>query len=142
MSGQPSSNSEFLTKKKKTVSKNPFCFVFAKNRVDRSLPVFEHIQDCGIRGGQEVIKRGDPLKHQNYCKALLNYFLPRFKVLLNYCQCEGRSCLETVRGWNCSNCNSAYCKTGNDYCISLERGKQILLSTFENPEFLTKTLTH
>ena len=58
-------------------------------------------------------------------------------------KCEGRSCLESVRGWNCSNCSNAACRTVRlgsiddlsdsdnksalqDYCIGLETGAEIL----------------
>ena len=97
------------------------------------MPAFEHIQQCEIPGGKEVIKlifRINLSKWGRYQRLALEFFIPRFKALLKHCKCEEESCLKSAHGWNCQTCHRSWCKSRQEYCISLEEGIQILDDEF------------
>ena len=80
-------------------------------------------------------------------QRIFDFFLPRFKLLLKYCKCEGKLCLAKAKGWDCENCNNFWCQSGDfdntnylteakrlemnkPYCITREEGKLILETQF------------
>ena len=134
---------------------NPFCPFLVKIREDQKQRTtkyqyeYEHINDCILPG---IKSYKEDREHQNsmlnkLTEEMLDFFVPKYKVLLKYCQCEEELCLKTVKGWDCKSCNSRTCESGNfyvediitegqkiklgkPYCISSIQGKHILQSEF------------
>ena len=124
--------------------KNPFCPVLVTAYAEEKIEKFEHIGNCLMEGDKKDMKPDDT-RFDMIGINIFNHFLPQFKLLLKYCKCQGNFCLGKVKGWNCQDCNSNYCKTGHffdvgggfysegpemdvgyPYCISNEQGKTIL----------------
>ena len=114
---------------------------------------YEHIHDCILPGVKTYIDDGQD-KLNILTEDMLNYFLPRFKVLLKYCQCEGKLCLGKAKGWNCGDCNDRNCLSGDfnyedmftctkeqklemakPYCITADQGKHILETEIQDNEY-------
>ena len=139
--------------------KNPFCPIFGMMLKDKKRSKskyeyeYEHIHDCILPGVKTYIDDGQD-KLNILTEDMLNYFLPRFKVLLKYCQCEGKLCLGKAKGWNCGDCNDRNCLSGDfnyedmftctkeqklemakPYCITADQGKHILETEIQDNEY-------
>jgi hypothetical protein len=84
--------------------KNPFCPVLVKARRENKNIEFEHLNDCILPGVKTKIDisqdmfEGDGDRVNTLNQKMFDYFLPRFKVLLKYCKCEGKLCLGKAKG--------------------------------------------
>ena len=114
---------------------------------------FEHLDDCILPGEKTRIELKDGDRVNALTQRIFDFFLPRFKLLLKYCKCEGKLCLAKAKGWDCENCNNFWCQSGDNtnylteakrlemnkpYCITSEEGKLILETQFIEDDSTTE----